>query len=142
MSTMTHSVQRFPAARHSLLTRFAFVVFFWALAAIPVIVASVALESLTTAGAVAVKIGTIVAVGWLYVRFTARSCTVDHALFVGLAWLLLDIAAEVATTTYLRHGWFDLIGPPDKHAIRDVLLFTWVAAPALFARFPSREARD
>ena len=142
MSTMTHSTLRFAAGRHSVLARGALVVFFWALAATIAIAAHASLDSMTTAGAVVVKIAAIVLVAWMYVRLTARNCTVDHALLVGITWLLLDIGAEIATTTYLGRGWFDLIGPPAKHAIRDVLLLTWTAAPALFARFPSPDVRS
>lgn len=141
MSTLTHPVPQAPRAGQSLLRRCSAVLLFWGLAAVPVIAIDAAVDTLTPLGAIAVKIAAIVAVAWLYVRFTARNCSVDHALFVGLTWLLLDIATEIATTTYLGHGWFNLIGAPENHVIRDVLLFTWIGAPALFAQF-SGDARS
>jgi len=123
MSTVTHEATYIPTLRRAFVQS-GLVVFFWLLAALPMIVASTA----------AMKIGTIVVVAWLYVRFGTRHCTVDQALLVGLTWLLLDIAAEIATTRYLGHGWFDLIGSPAHHGWRDVLLLTWIGAPALFAK--------
>jgi len=87
------------------------------------------------------KIGAILVAAFLYIRLTARHCTVDHALLVGIAWLLLDIAAEIATASHPGKGWFALTGTPMKPVVRDVLLLAWVAAPALFARHPPQTPR-
>ena len=133
MSTMTHPIQR-----SSLPARGALVVLFWILAAAPVVGAHTLFDGMMPAGAVAVKIAAIVGAAWLYTRLCARDCTVDSALLVGITWLMLDIAAEIATTRYLGRGWFDLIGAPEKTALRDLLLLTWVIAPALFARMPAQ----
>jgi uncharacterized membrane protein YgdD (TMEM256/DUF423 family) len=137
MSTMTHSVLHFPESRHSYATTAATVVLFWAVAATAVVGVHLALDSVSQWAAVAVKAGTIVLGGWLYVRLTARRCTIDHALLVGLVWLLLDIGAEIVTSRHLGRGWFNLIGTPRQPALRDLLLLTWVVAPALFATCPA-----
>ena len=142
MSTLTHPVPQVRPSRYSLLIKAAQVVFFWALAAVPVIAVDAAVDTVTPEGAIAIKVGSIIAVAWLYAWTCARNCSVDSALFVGVAWLLLDIAAEMGTTAYTGHGWFDLIGAPANHATRYLLLFTWVCAPALFARLPGLEARS
>jgi uncharacterized membrane protein YgdD (TMEM256/DUF423 family) len=134
MSTMAHSVVRFPESRHSYAVTAATVVMFWAVAASAVVAVHLTLDSVSQWGAVAVKAGTIVIGGWLYVRLTARRCTMDHALLVGLVWLLLDIGAEIATSHYLGKGWFNLIGTPRQPAVRDLLLLLWIVAPAFFAR--------
>lgn len=137
MTATTPSLARFSRPRHSFLFRGGLIILFWALAAAAVVASHDALEPISVAGAAAVKILTIVVASWLYIRLTAPDCTVDHALFVGIVWLLLDIAAEVATTSHLGRGWFDLIGSPRRPALRDLLLVTWIGAPALFARIAS-----
>lgn len=138
MSTLTHPILRSREERHSFPMTAALVLLFWAGAAATVFAVHVELDSISAAGAVALKAGAIVLAGWLYVRFTARHCTIDHALLVGLAWLLLDIGAEIVATQHFGKGWFDLIGSPMRPALRDLLLLTWVVAPALFAQFPGK----
>jgi hypothetical protein len=64
----------------------------------------------------------------------AREAGITHALGVGIAWLVLSIATEIALTTRVGHGWFTLLGSPDRPLLRNVLLFVWIFAPALFAR--------
>jgi hypothetical protein len=91
--------------------RAAFVVFFWVVAA----------GLVFAAPSHALKVAVIVAVSFLYMRLTARDATLDHALFAGAAWLALAIAAEIITA-----GKADLL-------VRNALMFTWIAAPALFA---------
>jgi hypothetical protein len=139
MSTMTRSVVRFPESRHSYAVTTATVVICWALAATAVVAVHLTLDPVSQWAAVAVKTITIVIGGWIYVRLTARHCTMDHALLVGLVWLLLDIGAEIVTSRHLGKGWFDLIGTPRQPALRDLLLLTWIAAPALFATCPSKD---
>jgi hypothetical protein len=138
MSTMTQPAMQFPESRRrSFPVTAGFALLFWAAAAGSVIAVHGALDSISVPGSIAVKVGAIVLAGWLYVRLTAPRCTIDHALFVGITWLLLDIGAEIAATQHFGRGWFDLMGTPSKPALRDLLLLTWVIAPALFARFPS-----
>jgi len=138
MSTLTHPMLQSRESRRSFPMTAACVLLFWAGAAVSVFGVHLALDSISAAAAVALKAGAIVLAGWLYVRFTARHCTIDHALLVGLAWLLLDIGAEIVATQHFGKGWFELIGSPVRPALRDLLLLTWVAAPALFAQLPSK----
>ena len=88
---------------------------------------------MTCRGCELAKLPVIVAVSFVYMRFVARAATVDHALAAGAAWLALSIVAELATTTQTGHGWFLLIGSPNS-VMRNVLMFAWIFAPALFAR--------
>ena len=110
----------------------ALVLLFWVTAALMVLIAH-ELDVFTTSGAVAVKAIAIVGAAFLYMRFAARGATVDHAMLVGISWLMLDIGAEMIATSSAGQGWFVLIGSPAQSTLRDVLLVTWVGAPALFA---------
>jgi hypothetical protein len=67
-------------------------------------------------------------------RLVVRNGSVDRAIAVGLAWLLFSIAAEVAMTLSLGHGWFVLFGAPAAGAGRDLVAAAWVGGPALFTR--------
>ena len=80
-----------------------------------------------------VKVAAIVITSFAYMR-VARTPTVQHALFVGTAWLALAIATEMIATATSGHGWFSLCGTPSSPMTRDVMLCAWLAAPALFAR--------
>ena len=82
----------------------------------------------------AAKIAIIVVVAGAYMIFGARHATIHHALAVGATWLVLAVIVEVAASTHIHHAWFALLGTPAHPAVRVVLLVTWVAAPALFAR--------
>ena len=82
---------------------------------------------------VGLKAAAIVAVAFAYMRLTARKATLDHALFVGVTWLVFSIVAELLFTRRLGHSWFELLGSPDS-ALRNILMFAWIGAPALFAR--------
>jgi hypothetical protein len=104
--------------------RMALVVLFWSVAAMLVL----------RAGAAPLKVVVIVAVAFAYMRLTARSATLDHAVAVGVAWLLFDIVAELVTATVVGHGWYELIGSPAQERMRDLVMVTWLAAPAIFAR--------
>src|SRR5213596_261218 len=108
------------------------VLLFWAVAAALVFWADRALSS--PAGGVTVKTAAIVLVAFAYMRLTAREATLDHALFVGVTWLLLTIAAELLATRHFGRSWFELLGSPNS-ALRNILLFAWIGAPALFARY-------
>ena len=108
------------------------VLFFWAVAAALVFWADRTLSSPRVG--VAVKTLAIVLVAFAYMRLTAREATLDHALFVGVTWLLLTIGAELLVTQHFGRSWFELLGSPDS-ALRNILLFAWIGAPALFARY-------
>src|SRR5437016_4011456 len=105
------------------------VLLYWAMAAVLVLWADRALSS-PVAG-VGVKTAAIILVAFAYMRLTARKATLDHALFVGVTWLLLSIVAELLLTRRFGHNWFELLGSPDS-ALRNVLMFAWIGAPALF----------
>lgn len=107
------------------------VLLYWGMAAVLVFGVDRTLASPGTA--VAVKTAAIILVALAYMRLTARKATLDHALFVGVTWLLLSIIAELLLSRHLHRSWFDLLGSPDS-ALRNVLMFAWIGAPALFAR--------
>jgi hypothetical protein len=109
------------------------VMLFWAVAAALVVWVDRTLVS-PAAGVVAVKTAAIVLVGFAYMRLTAREATLDHALFVGVTWLVLTITAELLVTRHFGRSWFELLGSPDS-ALRNILMFAWIGAPALFARY-------
>ncbi len=135
MATMTHPVaSRAPIrlARHATVA-----LLLWAATAVAVLLVQRELASLLPALIVAAKSFLIAMAGFAYVRLT-RDCSIDHALAVGACWLTLGIATEVLVSTSARHTWFTLLGSPARPYLRDVLLFSWVAAPALFARRKSK----
>lgn len=103
----------------------ALVVFFWFVAAILAVV---------TSDHPALTIGAIVACAYLYTRLCARNGGLSHALNVGMVWLVLAIVTEIAVTERSGRGWFALIGSPAHPLLRNVMLFVWIFAPALFAR--------
>ena len=88
--------------------------------------------SLPVAG-VGAKTSVIIAIAFAYMRLTARRASLDHALFVGVTWLVLSIATELLLTRHFGRSWFELLGSPDS-ALRNILMFAWIGAPALFAR--------
>ena len=141
MTTMTHSVREFPDVRHSVVITGAMIVLFWIAAATAITGEHLMLDRITPVGATAAKIATIIVAAYAYIRFTARRCTVDQALFVGIAWVLLDIATEITTTVHTGRGWHELLGSPSTPALRDMLLFSWVIAPAAFARYRCEERK-
>src|SRR5215212_4734694 len=105
---------------------------FWIAAALLVVTAHLELDPLSPAGGAAATIAAIVVAAYGYTRAVARNGGVTHALGVGIAWLVLSIVAEVTMTTRLGHGWFTLIGSPDRPLLRSVFLFVWIFAPTLF----------
>ena len=120
--------------KHRLFITPAQVVGVWAVAALLVVVSHRTLGTVSIAACVAVKALAILASGYVYMRLLARDATVEHALLVGVTWLLLDIGAEIAIASTLGTRWYLLLGSPAYPIFRDVLLFAWVAAPAVFAR--------
>ena len=99
------------------------VLLFWLIAAVLVVAAHSAV----------VTIVILFATAWAYMRF-AGQCGVTHALGVGIAWLVLSIAAEMALAERLGHGWFSLLGSPAHPLLRNLILFVWIFAPAFFAQ--------
>ena len=117
--------------------RFALVVLFWMVAAALVAAAHVAIEPrFEKAGAAASA--AVIGTAYAYSRLVARQAGVSHALGVGIAWLVLSIATEIALTTQAGHGWFTLLGSPDRPLLRNILLFVWIFSPALFAQRADR----
>lgn len=100
-------------------------VLFWLLAA--------ALAA-TGGGRAAVVIPAIAGAAYAYTRLCAKQAGVAHALGVGIAWLVLAIVAEIVISGLLGRGWYALIGSPERPLLRNILLFVWVFAPALFAQ--------
>jgi len=111
----------------------AMVVLFWIIAALIVAWAEGTLGHASPVACVAVKTCAIVMVAFMYMRLAAIEVSLDHALLVGVTWLLLAMVAEIVETQHLRHEWFELLGSPDS-ALRNVLMIAWIVAPALFAR--------
>jgi FtsH-binding integral membrane protein len=139
MTTMTRSVEPLARNRRRAVTTAAFVALFWAIAAVLVATAHLQFDRISPLGSAAVEIAVLVGVAFGYMRFAARDGTVDHALLVGIVWLLLTIVAELLIQSRVHHGWFALLGTPARPVLRNVFLFVWIFAPAMFAR---RESID
>jgi hypothetical protein len=128
MTTMADAVTQRSA---HLAKTFTLVVVFWCLAAFLVI----ALRRIIPTPAIAcaaLQTLAIVAVALVYMKLATREATIDHALFTGTTWLVLSIVAELAMAEHTGHGWFEIIGSPAS-GLRNVLMFAWILAPALFA---------
>ena len=134
MSVMTYATQEVRQRRRSVVTTATLIVLFWALAATLVVLVHREIEPVSPLAGMAVKACVLLLTSLAYVRLVAPESTVHHALLVGLVWLVLAIAAEVILTAISGHNWFALIGSPVRPLLRDVLLVSWIASPALFAR--------
>lgn len=132
MTTMTQSITQ-PVRRHALATP-AFMALFWIAAAVLVVTARVSLDRIFPIASTAATIAAIIAAAYAYTRLIAPRGGVTHALSVGITWLVLSIVTELTIAARLGHGWFTLIGAPDHPLLRNVYLFVWIFAPALFAR--------
>ena len=106
----------------------------WIAAAVLVLLAHRLVDPISLGAAATVKIAAIVGVAFTYVRVTGHRATLDHALSLGVTWLLCDVVAELLAARVLGHGWFDLIGSPDHPWLRNLLMLTWLLSPALFSR--------
>jgi hypothetical protein len=84
--------------------------------------------------AVVVEVLAILIMAAAYTKVAAPEATLDHALFVGTAWVLLAIATELIMTAESGRQWFALLGRPQNGGLRCVLLIAWLIAPALFVR--------
>ena len=136
MTTLTHAgATDHTATRQQLAKRAAFGILFWAMAAGFVVMADRTFGPISPAASFAAKSAVIVIAGYGYMRWAGRKSNITHALFVGVAWVMLDVVTEVAISTSSGHGWFLLLGSPARRYWRDALLFIWIAAPALFAHY-------
>ena len=136
---MTHPAARFAETRHDAATTAGLVVVFWMAAAAAVTAAQMKLHPVSPAGATVATIIAIVLAAWGYTRFCARCAGISHALGVGIAWLVLGSVTELVMATLAGHGWFGVLGSPDRPLLRNVIFFVWIFSPAIFAR---REEQD
>lgn len=137
--TTTDRIAPFASRRHRAATTAGLVTAFWLAGSILVTGAARAIEPLSRrAGAVA-AVAAIVLTAFAYTRRVASEAGVSHALGVGIAWLVLSLAAEMAFAAWGIEPWLALLGSPQRPLLRHALLFAWVFAPALFARRDARE---
>jgi hypothetical protein len=132
MSTMIYDAA--PTRHHTTTMTALFALAFWALAAVSVFGAHVELDASSWRFCFAVKLAAIVVAGYAYVRFTAPGATLHHALGVGTVWLLLAVVTEVVMAEVNGRQWTELLGNPARPFLRNVMLFAWLVAPAIFAR--------
>jgi uncharacterized MnhB-related membrane protein len=128
------AAQTLSPRKHRLLATAAFVLLFWIIAVLLVFAAHQAFGHAEPWMSVAAKTIAIIATALAYMRIAAPGATLDHALGVGVIWLVLVIVVEVAVSEHIGRTWFQLLGSPDS-ALRNVLLVAWIAAPALFAKY-------
>jgi hypothetical protein len=105
----------------------------WIAAALLVDAANSELASSPVA-AVVIEVLAILVMAAAYTKIAAPHATLDHALFVGTAWVLLAIVAELIMTAHSGRQWFALLGRPENGGLRCVLLIAWLIAPAVFVR--------
>ena len=117
--------------------RGATVVLCWVAAALLVLAAHQIVDPISMVAAAAAKVAVIIIVAFACVRLTARDAALDQALAVGVTWLLFDIVAELLAARALGHGWYELIGSPGAPWLRNLLMVTWLGAPAIFVRYRS-----
>ena len=80
------------------------------------------------------KVAAIVAVAGLLAARPLRRHGLQPSPWTGVAWLALTIVAEMVTAMLVHHGWCELLGDPAVRWMRNVLMLSWVGAPALFTR--------
>jgi hypothetical protein len=120
--------------RRNLAVTAVLVLLFWAIAALLVIAAHVLIEPISAKGAVAAKVLAIFVAAFAFIRVAAPSTTIDQAMLIGVAWLLLDIAVHLVSTRYFGWRWIAWIGVPGASIPHDLFLLSWVVAPTVFAR--------
>jgi len=125
---------RFADRHHHPLTIAALVMLFWSIAAALDLATQIEIVPRSPIGGAVTTIAALVITAFAYMRLVARGGDVTHALGVGIAWLSLSITAELALAAHLGHGWFSLLGSPAQPLFRNVILFIWIFAPAVFAR--------
>jgi len=134
MTTMTQQATSFADSHHHFATTAGLVTLFWLIAAAGAGAVHTAIDPLSASGGAVASIAVIVVCAWCYTRFCARWAGISHALGVGIAWLMFGIVAEMAVTTRLGHGWYAVLGTPARPLLRNIFLFVWIFAPAIFAR--------
>jgi hypothetical protein len=110
-------------------------VMFWAVAALIAGAGHLVIDQISLLGGTAVSAAGILVSAWCYMRLGAHEPTVDHAVTIGAAWLLMTIATEMVMTVVMGRHWFVLLGNPEHGVLRTLFLFIWVGAPALFAQY-------
>ncbi|HSP17411.1 MAG TPA: hypothetical protein VLV78_21890 [Thermoanaerobaculia bacterium] len=131
MTAMAHAITSRSPVRFA--ARAGLAVLCWTLAAVAVLMVHSTFDPASPHLAVILKSCSIVVAAFACIRLLP-DCTIDHALIIGVTWLLLAIIAEVAVSSSTGHAWFGLLGSPSTPYSRDVLLVVWTAAPAVFAR--------
>jgi len=134
MTIVTPPAAPFASRRHHPAVTALLVVVFWMIAAALVIASRTFVEPRSPRGAAAAEVGALLVSAYAYSRFASRDGGLSHALGVGTAWLGLSILTEVVLTAEEHQGWFTLLGSPDRALFRNVMLFVWIFAPALFVR--------
>ena len=132
-SSPTHPAPRFPYRHHHPVTTAMLVVLFWILGAMLIEAAHVEIEPRSPRAAAVATIAAVLITAFAYTRLVAREAGMTHALGIGIAWLVLCITTEIVFATHAGHGWFMLLGSPDRPLVRNLLLFAWIFSPALFA---------
>src|SRR6266498_2491443 len=89
----------FAQRKHNGATRAMLVIIFWCIAAVLVTIVHQRTDATSPVASVTGKVVVIVLIGAAYIRLTAARTTLDHALFVGTAWVLFGIATEITITT-------------------------------------------
>jgi hypothetical protein len=120
--------------KQHLATRIAFMAICWAIAAIVVMTVQEHFGTVSAAVCVGLKSAVIIFAAMVYMKLVEPHASLDHAILVGMIWLVLAMFFEIGEASRLGRGWYELLGPPSQPVPRDIVLFVWLAAPALFAR--------
>lgn len=131
---MTTSVQPEDVAQPHLFRRSAQVVVFWVIAAVLAFIGHTVVAQRSRNLGEAFAMLSVFIVAWAYSRTASPDFTVTHAMMVGVTWVVLAVAAEIANGARTGHGWYELMGHPDRPLLRNMMLFVWVFSPAIFAR--------
>lgn len=134
MTTITQRATAFTDVRQHAITRGLLMFLFWIAAAVLVATFHIELESRSEAGSTIAGMASVAVVAYAYTRMCAPCAGTDHALSVGITWLLLAIIVEVTMTSRTGHGWYALIGTPAHPLLRNIFLFVWVFAPVALSR--------
>ena len=113
------------------------VLLFWLAAAVLVGAAHILLDPLSVSAGTVATLAALLGAAYGYMRFGARNRGVSQALGAGIVWLTLAIVTELLVTMRAGHGWYALLGDPARPLLRNIFLFAWVFAPALFAHVRS-----
>jgi hypothetical protein len=130
MTTVTHDTPH--RQRHHAASTAAALVLFWLIAAALVLVSQRAVGPQPAAQCIAAVVALLLTAA-VYMRLIARDGGVTHALGAGITWFVFSMAAEIVMSSRAGHGWFSLLGAPAHPLARNVLMFVWIFAPALFA---------